>query len=90
MEKQTRILANSGSLSGESYNGTAQRGTGGLAPEDAAVETLELDGKALFNKDSFDICLLRCVFHLDGLTLFNHDEEKNLPRKKTGEGCSRP
>ena len=30
------------------------------------------------------------TFALDGMPLFNQDEEKNPPRKKTEESCSRP
>ena len=30
------------------------------------------------------------TFGLDGVPLFNQDEEKNPPRRKTEESCSRP
>jgi chromate reductase, NAD(P)H dehydrogenase (quinone) len=66
MNRQTRILGISGSLRRESYN-SAELHAAGLAPEGAAVETVEFDG----------------------ILLFNQDEEKNPPRKKTGDRCSR-
>ena len=68
MNRQTRILGISGNLRRESYNSIAPRGAAGLAPEGAAVETLDLDGRPLFNQD----------------------EAKNPPRKKTEESRSRP
>jgi chromate reductase len=88
MNRQTPILGISGSLRHESYNSAAQGAAAGLAPEGAAVQTLELDGKHLFKQDSFDIGLLRCVFHLDDIPLFKQDGEKNPPRKNNEESCS--
>ena len=68
MNRRTCIFGISGSLRRESYNSAALRAAARLAPEGAAVETLELDG----------------------IPLFNQDEEKNPPRKKTEERCSWP
>jgi chromate reductase len=51
MNMQTRILGISGSLRRGSYNTAALRAAVQLAPENAVVETFELDGIPPFNQD---------------------------------------
>jgi chromate reductase, NAD(P)H dehydrogenase (quinone) len=51
MNKPIRILGIAGSLRRESYNRAALRAATKLVPEDAILETFELDGIPVFNQD---------------------------------------
>jgi chromate reductase len=51
MSKPVRILGIAGSLRRESYNRAALRAATGLVPDDATLETFELDGIPGFNQD---------------------------------------
>jgi chromate reductase len=51
MKTPIRILGIAGSLRRGSYNRAALRAAAKLAPEDATVETFELDGIPPFNPD---------------------------------------
>jgi chromate reductase len=51
MNKRIRILGIAGSLRRESYNRAALRAATKLVPEDAILETFELDGIPPFNQD---------------------------------------
>jgi len=51
MSRQVRILGIAGSLRRESYNRAALRAATQLVPEDATIETFELEGIPGFNQD---------------------------------------
>jgi len=51
MNKPSHILGIAGSLRRESYNRAALRAATNLVPEDAILETFELDGIPVFNQD---------------------------------------
>jgi chromate reductase len=51
MSKPVRLLGIAGSLRRDSYNRAALRAATGLVPDDATLETFELDGIPGFNQD---------------------------------------